>query len=66
MVTEVAADDSVSKIKALGEHSCNEFVNKRMIYRTNTVNETIPRTNVSLESTFCDMKNMPIRDADLN
>jgi len=40
--------DSVNKIKTLGEDSCNELFRERLMYRNNTVNETIPRTNVSL------------------
>ena len=43
VVAEVAVVYCVSKMKKLGEDQRKEFFKKRLVDRTNTVNETIPK-----------------------
>ena len=50
VVAEVAVVDSVSKMKKLGEDQRKEFFKKRLVDRTNTVNETIQKNNLRLFS----------------
>ena len=48
VVAEVAVVDSVSMMKKLGKDQRKEFIKKRLVDRTNTVNETIPKNKQRL------------------
>ena len=50
VVAEVAVVDSVSKMKKLGEDQRKDFFKKRLVDRTNTVNETIRKNTLRLFS----------------
>ena len=50
VVAEVGVVDSVSKMKKLGEDQRKEFFKKRLVDRTNTVNETIRKNKLRLFS----------------
>ena len=50
VVAQVAAVDSVSKMKKLGEDQRKEFFKKRLVDSTNTANETISKNKLCLFS----------------
>ena len=50
VVAEVTVVDSVSKMKTFGEEQRKEIFKKRLVDRTNTVNETILKNKLRLFS----------------